>query len=262
MKPLKHASSLIAALCLSTSAFAEKAEPEYVDNASSPLAKLNFVDLRYKEQDIASDPRMGDYELTTYSIDGVKMLTPDDRFAYEVNYVDSDYFGQDHQDVSNLELSWAHIFDDGELGGVKYKWGAGFEWNKNFGDRDKGTGSGADLLTPQAGIGWLLGPTTQFLTLAQYFRSYNEDAGVEEVDRPAARIIFMHMFPQTYTWVFLDNRFLIDRENDDASGNMLELQVGQMLHPKFGIYVDYYKGTGNSRVYEEGWGLGLRFMLN
>ncbi len=265
MTPLRTISSLVTAACFSLPGIGhadDSSAQEAQDNASSPLAKLNFVDLRVRNYDVTSVPGMGDFEFTRYSIDGVTMMTEDDRLAYKFNYVDSDFFGQDHQEMSNVEISWAHVFDGGELGGIKYKWGAGFEWNKNFGDLDKGTGIGADLLTPQAGIGWQLSPTTQVLTLAQYFKSYREDAGAPEVDRPAARLIFMHMFPQTYSWVFVDNRFLIDRENDNDSGNMLEVQVGQMLHPKFGVYVEYYNGSGNSRLYEEGWGVGLRFMLN
>jgi hypothetical protein len=265
MPRLNSACSLVAALTLcnaSLSLAEEKPDAEFQDNASSPLAKLNFVDLRVRNYDVLAVPGLGDWEFTHYSIDGVTMLTADDRLAYKVNYVDSDFFGQSHQELSNIELSWAHIFDQGQLGDIKFKWGAGFEWNKNFGDPSKGTGSGSDLLTPQAGIGWMLGPTTQFFTLAQYFRSYSEDAGAPEVDRPAGRLIFMHMFPQTYSWVFIDNKFVVDRDNDNASGNMLEVQFGQMLNPQFGIYLEYYKGTGNSALYEEGYGLGLRFMLN
>jgi len=59
-------------------------------------------------------------------------------------------------------------------------------------------------------------------------------------------------------WLKIDDKFSIDHENGDHSSNLLEIKLGRMLTPSFGIYLDYLDNTGGQKIYDDG--IGIRFM--
>lgn len=61
-------------------------------------------------------------------------------------------------------------------------------------------------------------------------------------------------------WLRLDDKFVIDHKMDNATSNMFEVQLGKMLTPKFGVYVDTLYQTGGVQQYDWGIGLSLRMM--
>lgn len=61
-------------------------------------------------------------------------------------------------------------------------------------------------------------------------------------------------------WIRLDDKFVIDHKADNATSNTFEVQLGKMLSPNLGVYVDALYQTGGFDQYDWGVGLGVRFM--
>lgn len=61
-------------------------------------------------------------------------------------------------------------------------------------------------------------------------------------------------------WLQLDDKFVIDHKADNATSNTFEVQLGKMLKPRFGVYVDALHQTGGFQQYDWGVGFGLRLM--
>jgi hypothetical protein len=87
----------------------------------------------------------------------------------ELHYVETDSSGKSEQD---FELLKAIFLTDGKPFGIKAKYAVGVEWQKDLGDLKEGTGSGADVIAPLVGIGWVPDDKNTIITLVQYNQSY------------------------------------------------------------------------------------------
>lgn len=128
-----------------------------------------------------------------------------------------------------------------------------------MGDFDDGTGTGSDKIAPLVGAGWLLTEKDFVITLVQYFHSYDEDAGVDDVRQTGPRLIYIRKIPEFGGWVKADWKGLIDHEQDDDFSSTLEFQLGKMFTPRWGLYAESLTGL-DSDSFDWGVGVGLRIM--
>jgi hypothetical protein len=226
-------------------------------DASNPTAAVNYSDLRYQSFDLG-DTGGGD-DRDRFALEGAYVLTPAHKFTYELNYWDTDITGRDESGFESLKIRYINLTPGQLSGGLKYKLALGAELITDLGDTDDGIGSGTDQIAPLLGAGWLLDDRNFVITLVQYFHSYDEDDNTQQVRTTGPRLIWIHKLPQYNAWFKLDDKFSIDHENDDHSSNIVELQLGKMLTPGFGIYVDYLNNTGGTQQYDDGVGIGFRF---
>jgi len=141
----------------------------------------------------------------------------------------------------------------GELGNWKYKWAVGAELAIDFGNEDKGIGSGSDQIAPFAGIALTRGNTV-LVPLVQHFVEYSGP----DVNKTSFRLIAIQSLPNNL-WGKLDAKVPIDWENDNAVPATAEVQFGRMFTRSFGAYADGLLGIGADRPYDWGIGLGVRF---
>lgn len=134
---------------------------------------------------------------------------------------------------------------------------------KGLGDFEEGTGTGADIIAPLAGIGWIPDEKNFFITLVQYFYSYDTDsARKEDIHETGPRLIWIRKMPGITGWFKADLKISIDHEDDENFDQVLELQLGKMLSPEIGVYGELLLGDDvlQTNVYDVGGGLGVRFM--
>ena len=114
--------------------------------ASDPLAKVNNTDLKwtYFRLDDPNDSRLNDYW-----IKGAWMFAPWFKFNYELHYQETNITGSSENDWESLRLKPIFFLKDGRSGSWKYRLATGFEWIKDFDNRDKGIGSGSDQIAPR-----------------------------------------------------------------------------------------------------------------
>ena len=122
-----------------------------------------------------------------------------------------------------------------------------------FGNEDKGIGTGSDEIAPLVGLALVKGNTV-LIPLVQHFLSYNGP----DVSTTAFRLIAIQSLPNSY-WAKLDAIVPIEWENDNAVPATGEVQVGKMFSPAFGVYVDGLFGIGSDKPYE--WALVRGFGL-
>jgi len=225
-------------------------------NASDPTASVNFTDFRFQAFDLG-DVGIGDSR-DRYAIEGAYAFTPSHKLTYELNYWDTDITGRGTSGLESFKTKYINL-TPGQLGNVRYKFALGAELSFDLGDQDDGIGTGTDTIAPLIGAGWSLGEKDLLITLVQYFHSYSEDRNANEVRLTGPRIIWIHSLPNR-SWLKIDNKFSIDHENDNHSSNLLEIQLGRMLTPEFGIYLDYLSNTGGQKIYDDGFGIGFRYM--
>ena len=230
----------------------ENAEGE---NPSDPTASVKYTDLRYRYLDLFDGA-----ELNWVTAEGALMLTPNFKFTYELHYWDTDLSGSSESSFESAHAKGIYLGTPKRLtDNVGYKFAVGLEGILNLGDFSDGTGTGADLIAPLAAIAWALPADNTVITLAQHFRSVNEDSDAPDVELTALRLIWLKSL-EGRMWFKLDNKFLIDHEHSDSTSNTTELQLGKMLTPGFGIYTDALYRTGGFKQYDWGLGVGLRFM--
>ncbi len=226
-------------------------------NASDPTAAVNFTDLRLQLFDLG-DVGIGD-DRDRYVIEGAYAFTPNHKLTYELNYWDTDITGRSQSGLESFKAKYINL-TPGQLGNVRYKFAIGAELALDLGDPRDGIGQGVDTFAPLIGAGWNLGEKDLLITLVQYFHSYDEDRYAPgKVRLTGPRLIWIHTLPGR-SWLKIDNKFSIDHENGDHSSNLVEIQLGKMLTPTFGIYLDYLNNTGGQKIYDDGIGIGLRFM--
>ena len=134
---------------------------------------------------------------------------------------------------------------------------------KDLGNFEEGTGTGADMIAPLAGIGWIPDDRNFIITLVQYFYSYDTDSAREEdVRETGPRLIWIRKLPDIGGWFKADLKMSIDHEDDENFDQVLELQLGKMFSPRIGIYGELLLGDDvlDSSAYNVGGGLALRFM--
>ncbi len=226
-----------------------------VGAASDPTAAVNFQDLRFRYLDLG-----GSKFRRWYNTEGAYMVTPKLKIINELHYWDTDLSGTTESNLESVRIKAIYLTRGPSIGKVRSRWVFGLEWIKELGDASEGTSAGSDQLAPFTGFGWQLSPNTTLITLVQYFGSYEEESGVEEVSRTGPRVIYLHSIPSRKMWFRLDDKFVIDHKAGAATSNTLEIQIGKMLSPKFGVYVDALYQTGGFQQYDWGIGLGVRYM--
>lgn len=224
-------------------------------NPSDPTAAVKYTDLRYRYLDLGSSA-----DRNWLSVEGGLMINPKFKFTYELHYWDTDLTGSSESDFESAHIKGIYIGKGRRLNekvGYKYAWGV--ELIENLGDFSDGTGSGTDQIGPFAAIAWALPGNNTVITLGQYFVSYDEDSDAPDVERTALRVIWLKQL-ENRMWFKLDDKFIIDHENGDSTSNTVELQLGKMFNPKFGLYGDLLYQTGGWQQYDWGVGVGVRFM--
>jgi hypothetical protein len=190
--------------------------------ASDPTAAVNYQDVRYCYFDLDKHPR---FKLTN-----------------ELRYVNTDSSGKSEQDFEELKLKGIHLTSIKPFG-IKAKLALGAEWLKDLGDFEKGTGSGADIIAPLAGIGWVPDGRNFIVTLVQYFYSYDTDSAREEdVRETTPRLIWIRSFPDIGGWFKADLKMSIDHEDDENFDQRLELKLGKMVSQSVGFYGEVFLG--------------------
>lgn len=243
---------LLLAPLLFQSAYAE-------GNASDPTASVNYTDLRFRSYDLGN-LGVGD-DRDSYAVEGAIMLSPGHKLTYEVHYWDTNFTGRSETGLESLHLKYINLTPRKLGNGTKYVIAAGAEIIEDVGDVEDGIGLGADQIAPLFGAGWNLGKKDFLVTLVQYFHSYDEDSDApQKIRTTAPRLIWIHKIPQYKAWIKLDNKFSIDHENDNDSSNIFELQIGTMITPNFGVYVDYINNNAGTHVFDDVYGLGIRMM--
>lgn len=217
------------------------------ENASNPLAAVSNTDLRFQYFDLDGSNR------SEYWVDGAYMFTPKLKLKYEFNYWDTDVTGSDEAGVETIHLKPIYFPKQGAWGSWKYKVAVGLEWIVDFGNEDKGIGTGSDGLGPFVGLAMTKGNTV-LIPLVQHFVSYDGP----DVSTTALRLIAIQSLPDAM-WGKLDAILPIDWENDNAIPATGEVQLGKMISPSFGVYMDALVGVGGDKPYEWGVGVGVRF---
>jgi hypothetical protein len=216
------------------------------ENASNPLASVNNTDLRWQYFDLDGPYR------NDYFIDGAYMLTPKLKLKYELHYWDTDVTGSSESDWESLHLKPIYFPKQGEWGAWKYKLAIGAEWILDFGNEDKGIGSGSDQIAPLVGVALVRGGTV-LVPLVQHFVEYDGP----DVNQTAFRLIAIQSLPNKF-WGKLDTKVPFDWEHDIIPATV-EVQLGKTFAPWFATYVDGLFGIGADRPYDWGVGVGMRF---
>ena len=217
------------------------------ENASNPLASVNNTDVRWQYFDLDGPDRNDFY------LDGAYMLSPKLKLKYELHYWDTDVTGSRENDWESFHLKPIYFPKQGKWGEWKYKLAIGAELIVDFGNDDKGIGSGSDQIAPLVGLALVRGGTV-LVPLVQHFVEYDGP----NVNTTAFRLIGIQSLPNK-CWGKLDAKLPIDWADDNAVPATIEVQLGKMFSPKFGLYTDGLVGIGGDKPYEWGVGVGVRF---
>jgi hypothetical protein len=221
------------------------------ENASNPLAAANNVDLRWQ---YTTSANAGDTD--DIYIDGAYMATKRLKLKYELHYKLTDVTGSNESSFEKVVLKPIYFPFETKLSEA---WGVrgavGFDWVVEFGNEDKGIGTGADQIAPLVGLAFMRSSTGLVLIpLVQHFFSYS---GTSNVNQTSLRLIALQPFGKGY-WAKLDAKVPFDWENDRVPATT-EIQVGYNLNADWAVYADGLFGIGGDRPYDSGFGLGLRF---
>ena len=211
------------------------------ENASNPLASVNNTDVRWQYFDL-DGPEKNDFYL-----DGAYMLSPKLKLKYELHYWETDLSGSSKNNWESLHVKPIYFPKQGKLGEWKYKLAVGAELIVDFGNEDKGIGSGSDQIAPLFGVAFMRGHTV-LVPIVQHFVEYDGP----NVNQTAFRLIGIQALPNE-CWSKLDAKVPIDWADDNAIPATVEIQIGKMFSPKFGTYVDGLVGIGGDKPYE--WGV-------
>ena len=105
----------------------------------------------------------------------------------------------------------------------------GAEWIVDFGNEDRGIGSGSDRIAPFLGVAFVQGDTV-LVPLVQHFVEYNGP----NVNQTAFRLILIQSLPNNF-WVKLDTKVPVDWANNNAIPATAEVRLAarvpiQSLH--------------------------------
>ena len=224
--------------------------------AADPTAAVSFQDLRYRYFDLKRGA-----DLHSFETEGAYMLHPRLKLTNELRGVHTDRSGRWESDFQEVKLK-AIFLTNGMPLGIKAKYAVGVEWLKDLGDFDEGTGTGADLIAPLLGIGWVPTQADFIVTLVQYFHSYDTDSSASKVRQTAPRLIWIRKLPSIGGWFKADYKASINHEADEDYTSTLELQLGKMFTPRVGLYGEILIGDEvlNTNAFDFGLGIGTRFM--
>ena len=224
--------------------------------ASDPTAAVNYQDVRYRYFDLESGDK------NSFETEGAFMLTPRLKITNELHYLETDSTGQSEQDFEIIKLKGIWL-TPGKPFGIKAKYAVGVEWQKDLGDLEDGTGSGADVIAPLVGIGWQPNEENFIVTLLQYYHSYDTDSKREDdVRETGPRLIWIRSIPDIKGLFKADLKMIINHEDDDDFSQTMELQLGKMFTSGIGAYAELLLGDDalDTNAYDIGAGLGVRFM--
>ena len=224
--------------------------------ASDPTAAVYYQDFRFRYFDLDR----GDKQ--SFETEGAFMLLPRLKITNELRYVNTDRSGKSEQDFEELKLKGIFLRDIKPFG-VKAKLALGAEWLKDMGDFENGTGTGADKIAPLVGIGWVPNDENFIVTLVQYFYSYDTDSAFDQDVRTTnPRLIWIRSLPDVGGWFKADLKMVIDHEDDENFDQTLELQLGKMFTPKWGVFGEIFVGDDwlDSDSYNYAAGVGVRFI--
>jgi hypothetical protein len=205
------------------------------------------VDVRWQYFDLDGPDRNDFY------LDGAYMLSPKLKLKYELHYWDTDVTGSRENDWESFHLKPIYFPKQGKIGDWGYKLAIGGELIVDFDNDDKGIGSGSDQISPFAGVAFVRGGTV-LVPLVQHYVEYSGP----DVNLTAFRLIGIQSLPNKF-WGKLDAKIPVDWEDDNAIPATVEVQLGKMFSPAFGIYMDGLVGVGGDKPYDWGVGVGLRF---
>jgi hypothetical protein len=216
------------------------------ENASNPLAAINNTDVRWQYFDLDGS------ELNDFQLDGSFMLNPLLKLKYELHYWNTNVTGSSESDWESLHLKPIYFPKQGEWGAWKYKLAAGVELIVDFGNEDKGIGSGSDQIAPLVAVNLVRGNTV-LVPIVQHYVEYSGP----EVNQTSFRLVTIQSLPNNF-WGKLDAKIPVDWENNVVPASA-EAQLGRMFTPSFGTYLDGLLGIGGDRSYNWGVGVGIRF---
>ena len=224
--------------------------------ASDPTASVNFQDIKLRYFDLIRGDEEGVLEA-----EGSYVFFPALKLNHKINGVHTDKSGDWETDFRELSLKPIFLHPIMPFG-VKAKFALGAEWIKDLGDFNDGTGSGSDQIAPLTGIGWKFTEKDFVITLVQYFHSYDEDSGVDDVRQTGPRLIYIRTLPAIKGWGKLDLKGSIDHEDDNDYSQTLELQLGTMVSNRVGLYGEGFVGDKvfDTNAYDMGVGVGLRIL--
>lgn len=218
-------------------------------NASNPLAKVKAIDFKWQYFDLDGPHR------NNFFIDGSFMAHPKVKIKYELHYWETDVTGSSESDLEKIDLIAIFFPKDGKWGPIKYRLAVGIDWILDFGNDEKGIGSGSDQLAPFVALAIPAGRGLNLIPLVQHFVEYTGD----DVNQTAFRLIAIQSLPNGM-WAKLDAKVPVDWEHDNAIPATGEIQIGKMFTRSFGVFVEGLVGIGADRPYEYGTGIGARFV--
>ncbi len=249
---------LLLLLLIARSAYADA--PEDADDggaaASNPTSAVNFQDLKLRYFDLTQGN-----EESILEAEGSHVFVPELKLVHKLVGTRTNRTGD--WETGPRELSLKPIFlHPIKPFGIKAKFALGAEWIKDLGKTRKGTGTGTDQISALTGIGWLPTDEDFIITLVQYFHSYDENDGVDEVRTTGPRLIYIRKLPAIKGWAKADLKTAIDHEDDNDFSQTLELQLGTMVAERIGIYGEAFVGDSvlDTDAYHWGIGIGLRFL--
>lgn len=225
--------------------------------ASDPTAAVNYQDFRFRYFDLD-----GGADKKSFETEGAYMLHPRLKLTNELRYVNTDRSGSSEQDFEEFKFKTIFLTNIIPFG-IKAKLALGAEWLKDLGDFEDGTGTGADKIAPLVGIGWVPNDENFIVTLVQYFYSYDTDDAFDgDVRETDPRLIWIRSLPGFGGWFKADLKMVIDHEDDENFDQTLELQLGKMFTPKWGLYGEVFLGDDvlDSDAYDYALGLGVRMI--
>jgi hypothetical protein len=229
--------------------------------ASDPTAAVNYQDFRFRYFDL---DRGADKQ--SFETEGAYMLHPRLKITNELRYVNTDSSGKSEQDFEEFKFKTIFLSNIKPFG-INAKLALGAEWLKDLGDFEKGTGTGADKVAPLVGIGWVPNDENFIVTLVQYFYSYDTDDAFDgDVRTTNPRLIWIRSLPSFGGWFKADLKMVIDHEDDENFDEnfdqTLELQLGKMMTPKWGVFGEIFVGDDwlDSDSYNYAAGVGVRFI--
>ena len=216
--------------------------------ASDPTASTKYQDFKLRYFDLTTGRKDHIFET-----EGSYPFNARFKIVNKLIGVHTNRIGTYETDFKELTLK-PMLLTPGELFGFKATYALGVEWLKDLGDVTDGTGTGSDKIAPLAGIALAVSPKDTVIALVEYFHSYREDAGVTDVRQTGPRLIWLHSFPQSNSWLRVDWKAVIDHEAGGDFSSTLELQLGKMLRPKFGVYGELLLGdvVFNTDAYDIG----------
>jgi hypothetical protein len=181
------------------------------------------------------------------------MLNPKLKLKYELHYWDTDVTGSSKNNWESFHLKPIYFPTQGKIGDWKYKLAIGAELIVDFGNEDQGIGSGSDQIAPLVGVALVRGGTV-LVPLVQHFVEYDGP----NVNQTSLRLIGIQSLPNKF-WGKLDAKIPVDWADDNAIPATVEVQLGKMFSPAFGLYADGLVGVGGDKPYDWGVGVGMRF---